>query len=111
MLTHAGRHMGRLATQTLEPAKRQKKKRRLLEWFDTYEGIEKQGAAVSLDIKNQMAYCSSRGAPAQLSRINYKKWYKDGFQNFEALTDQVEDAVSGHIRPTVIGHQGEHRHL
>jgi len=91
MLTHAGRHMGRLATQTLEPAKRQKKKRRLLEWFDTYEGIEKQGAAVSLDIKNQMAYCSSRGAPAQLSRINYKKWYKDGFQNFEALTDQVED--------------------
>merc|ERR1711865_1065306 len=38
-----------------------------------------------------MAYCSSRGAPAQLSRIHYKKWYKDGFQNFEALTDEVED--------------------
>jgi len=91
MLTHAGRHLGRLATQTLEPAKRQKKKRRLLEWYDTHEGIEPQGAAVSLDIKNQYAYCASRGAPAQLTRTHYKKWYKDGFQNFEALTDEVED--------------------
>lgn len=90
MLIQAGRHAGRLASQTLKPAKREKKKRRLLEWYDTYEGAHRHGQTVSMDIKGQMAYCCTKDSPAVLSRIHYKKWYKEGFQEYEALSDEVE---------------------
>ena len=90
MLTHAGRHLGRLAGQNLSPAKRTKKKRRLLEWFDSYEGIHRHGSTVSLDIKGQYAYCCTKDTPSVLSRIHYKKWYTEGFQKYEAVSEEVE---------------------
>jgi len=63
MLTAWGRHGGREAMQTLAPAQKIAKKRRLLEWYDQYskpDVLPPHGGTIDIDIKNMVVYLGAK---------------------------------------------------
>merc|ERR1712159_250953 len=74
MLTAWGRHGARDAMETLKPAMKISKKRRLLEWHDIVENSEllpPHGGTIDIDMKNMVCYLGAKDSPALLTRFVY----------------------------------------